>query len=251
MAARDGHLDGALGHLLPLDVDEVGLVAREGVRFRAVVRPRGSGAAGVGAREDVGRVAETVDRPDAQAAHDGRLGGVVDGNEEVRHALRAQAHRQRQDAAHGAHLAAERKLAGQRRRPRIERTERGGGRFAGARAAEGAVEPHLPGREQDRHRDGQVEQRAVLVDVGRGEVHRDAAVVGAEARVGDGGGDAVVALAHRRVRQPDHDDLRVAAARDVGLDLDAEGVDARQRSRKQFGKSHGVASPQKRREASG
>ena len=72
---------------------------------------------------------------------------------------------------------------------------------------------------------GRVEARALLADVGRGEVDGDAAQWHLEAGVCEGGGNAVARLAYSGVRQADDDDERLAVAV-VDLDLDRVGGDS-------------------------
>ena len=70
-------------------------------------------------------------------------------------------------------------------------------------------------------RDRQVEARALLLDVGGGEVDRGAAHRRREAGVDERGHDAVLAFLHGGVGQADDDDLRIAVP---GIDLDLNGI---------------------------
>src|SRR5262249_37183638 len=57
-----------------------------------------------------------------------------------------------------------------------------------------------PGRREDAERDRQVEGRALLTEVGRGEVDRHAVVRAYVATVADRGPHALAALPHRGIR---------------------------------------------------
>ena len=240
MPARDGDLHRALGHLLALHLREV---RRAGGRARvaedgAEIHRGGLRPAAVGARDEVRGVREVLHRPHAQALDDGRLVRVRGGDQQVRHARRAQADRERQHAAHGAQVAAERELAGE---GGVVEVEDGGGRRRGRRAgarppARGAGDDRLRG-EQHPERDRQVEERAVLVDVRRGEIDHDPPAERFEAGVRERRLHAMAALLHARVRQADDDGLRVSRARDVDLDLHEEGVDAGYGAGKQAGEA--------------
>ena len=88
----------------------------------------------------------------------------------------------------------------------------------------------LAGGEQDRERDRQVEMGTFLADVGRGEVHGDPAAERVETGVRHRGRDAVPALLDRGVGQADDDGLRIAGARNVGLDENGDGLDPAERA---------------------
>ena len=103
--------------------------------------------------------------------------------------------RDRQDAARRLDPAVERQLAEDQRRRRTSR-----------RATSA-------GRRQDAERNRQVERRAGLAHVGGREVDRDAMRRELEAGVADRAAHAVAALAHARVRQPDHRKRRAGRTR--------------------------------------
>jgi hypothetical protein len=73
--------------------------------------------------------------------------------------------------------------------------------------------------------DREIETRALLLDIGGGEVDRGALAGPAVAAVGEGGDHTVFALLHRRVRETHHDDGGLAGA-GVDLDFDFGGIDA-------------------------
>ena len=76
-------------------------------------------------------------------------------------------------------------------------------------------------------RDRQIERRRLLRQLGRGQVDDDAVLRADEAAVDHRPLDAVRALLDRRFGQADEDRLGQRARRDVDLDLDRQGVDAR------------------------
>ncbi len=81
---------------------------------------------------------------------------------------------------------------------------------------------------QESQGDGQVEGRALLLPVGRGEVDGDLAGRDVVAAVLQGGPDALLALPDGRVGQADGDELGKTEG-DVGLDLDGIGLDPGER----------------------
>ena len=84
---------------------------------------------------------------------------------------------------------------------------------------------HLFARREDADRDRQIEAGAVLAQVGRREVHRDAALRELEARVGDRSAHALARLAHRSIPESDDRERRQSLTY-VDLDRDASGFDA-------------------------
>ena len=84
--------------------------------------------------------------------------------------------------------------------------------------------------EEDAEGDRQVVGGSRLLQVGRRQVDRDPADREATAGVANGGADAVLALADRRIGQPDHDRPRHALA-DVDFDLDQHAVETDDRAR--------------------
>ncbi len=125
--------------------------------------------------------------------------------------------------------------------PRLARRERGGERARhGARPAVeaqlGEEEPPLQPRGlhprlggDDRHRDGQIERRALLAHVGRREVDDNPLEGEVEARVLDGGADALVALARGRLGKADSA-RRGEPGGEIDLDADDPHVDAVERA---------------------
>jgi hypothetical protein len=77
---------------------------------------------------------------------------------------------------------------------------------------------------QEAQGDGQVEGRALFLPVGRGQIDGDPLRLQVVAAVLESGPDALLALAHRGVRQAHGDEGREPGA-DVDLDLDGIGFD--------------------------
>src|SRR2546428_799067 len=86
----------------------------------------------------------------------------------------------------------------------------------------------LLGGGQNTERDRQVECRAVLADVGRREVHRDALQGKGVAGVRERGVDSLTAFLHGTLRQSHGRECR-EAVRDVGLHVHEIGIDAEDR----------------------
>ena len=144
--------------------------------------------------------------PDEDRLDDRRL---VDALPRHDHALQAgpqHALRHRQRPVAGPDLAVEPELA--EHREALQRLRR-----------------HLVARGQDAARDRQVEPRALLAQVGRGEVHGDAVLREREARVEDRAADALARLAHRAVPEADDRERREPLA-NVDLDGHAARFDA-------------------------
>ena len=116
------------------------------------------------------------------------------------------------DARGVAHHAVQRELAGHQR---ILELRRGDDLVAGEEDAEG---------------DRQVVGGSGLLEVGRRQVDRHPADREATAGVANGGADAVLALADRRIRQSDDHHPRHALA-DVDFDLDQHAVETDDRAR--------------------
>ena len=87
-------------------------------------------------------------------------------------------------------------------------------------------------------RDRQIETRPFFFNVGRREIDRRPPARPKIAAVADRGGDAIAAFLHRRIGQPDDDDLRIPAA-GVDLDLDFVGIDSVNGSGVNFGEHEG------------
>ncbi len=85
----------------------------------------------------------------------------------------------------------------------------------------------LPAGDEDAQRDGQVEGRAVLADVGGGQIDSDAAERELKAGVGQGRADPFPALLDRSVGQPNGGEGGQAAG-DVDLDVHGVRVDSQQ-----------------------
>ena len=102
VAARDRHLDCALGERLPLHVREIVELLARLEDLLGEIRPHRLDAPLP--VEVVDGLAERVDGDDAKALHDARLRGVLEGNEHLLapDALHLKSHRQ--DAAHAADL---------------------------------------------------------------------------------------------------------------------------------------------------
>ena len=93
------------------------------------------------------------------------------------------------------------------------------------------------GRGEQAQRDRQVERRPGLPHVGRREVDGDAMVGEVEAGVANRGSDAVPALAHGRIGQPDHGEVG-EPERNVDLDVDRIRLDPEHRGAAKAGQ-HG------------
>ena len=87
---------------------------------------------------------------------------------------------------------------------------------------------HGSHRAQNAERHGQIESRAFLADIGGREVDGDGFVGIAEARIEQGGLDALAALAHGGVGHADRDEIaRVAAGVHIHLDVDQVRFDSK------------------------
>jgi hypothetical protein len=84
---------------------------------------------------------------------------------------------------------------------------------------------------QNSHRDRQVEARALLAEVGRGEVYNHLLGGHTALRVLEGGANTLLALLHGIVGQA-HKVEAYTSARNIHLDLDLNGLDAYNRTRK-------------------
>ena len=136
-----------------------------------------------------------------------QLGQVhIDGRAEEGQALLHGALRVGQQPVDGAHPALERELA------------------YGHHALKGLC-GHLPQSDEQGQRDGQVERRAALAQVCRGQAHHYPALGGhLEARGLDGGAHAVLGLLDGRVDHT-HDEHAGHAEADVDFDHDGRGLD--------------------------
>src|SRR5579871_6401287 len=207
VAARRGHLEGALGVRLPADVGEVACRERRG----------GEQGGGIDAHRRQRRLpaevadglAERVDAEHRRPAGERRLGGVGAGHQQGAQAGGPRGRGDRQRAAHRVDAAVEAELAERAARAQVRQRRR-------ARGGE------------DAERDREVEGGALLPDAGGAEVHGHAAGRIVEARVAQRRADAVARLAHRAVWEADGRGLR-QPGRHVDLDIDDERVDAAQR----------------------
>ncbi len=201
--AGGGHLQGALGMLLALDLAEIHRVARVGLEQLLRVDPGGSDLPGPG--KELRGLGQRVDPDHLQPLDHRRLGGVLPRQEQPPDPQLAATggHRQssldRLEAAIQAQLAQQQVLG----QPVLGQLAAGG---------------------EDPHRDRQVERRALLAAVGRGQVDGHPLEGEAEAQVADRRIDPLTAFAHRAIRQPDQGVGRQARA-DVGLDLHQVGID--------------------------
>src|ERR1022692_4610138 len=171
----------------------------------AVARGNG-GRKLLGAGEEGEHFGPIADPVHADAFDYGRLGGVLGGNDQVRNALLARADRDGQRAAHGAYGAIEGELADEDMP------------IQGLHGAHGA---------QDADGDGEIESRAFLAYVGRGQVDGDAFVGVAETGIDQRALDALAAFADGDVGHADHYGVpRVAGGEHVDLDIDQVSIDA-------------------------
>ena len=95
-------------------------------------------------------------------------------------------------------------------------------------------------RGEDAKRDRQIVDRSLLAEITGGEVDRGAGPGWAKAAVGQGREDAVVGLLHRRIGQPDEDQLGIAALAGVDLHLDWDRFNTLQGSREYGGEHRGA-----------
>jgi hypothetical protein len=207
VAAGGRDLEGALGILLPAHLGEVELGDR---RVSKIMRGRWLDLRRPLSAQDLDRLGEVEDRDDADAFHQGGLGGVGARYDDARATRRARGGSDREGAANRTHAAVERELARDRH------------------AAEMVLQ-RMAGRGEECERDRQIVRGAFLAEVCRGEIHGDAAGRNLEAGVAERRADAILALPDARVGEPDR--LGVGdAGREVDLDLHGMGVDADERA---------------------
>ena len=184
-----GHLEGALHAGLADDVGEVGVAGRRRGQQPVQIRGRRRFAA---ARLDLRTAScQRRRRIHFEPRHQRGLRRVAGREHEAAHAAPVQALRQGERSGDRSQAAVEPQLADGRQRP----------------AAVAAV-AHLPGREQERERDGQVERRPLLADVRRGQIDRDAPRGELVRRVDDRGAHPLATLLHGRVGQTDDAERR-------------------------------------------
>ena len=178
--ARDGDLEGAAGDRLPLYIGEIAAAFGRGAD---VVR-RGQRRKRHQPREVVDDLRKALRREGARARYVRRLSGVARGDDEGIVAERLCGDEQRQDARHGAQRAVERE-------------------FAEKDGAAAVCPVELARRFEDADGDGEVEVRALLFQVGGGEVDGDLVGGEAPAAVFERGAHALAALLDGGVGQAD------------------------------------------------
>ena len=220
MGARQGDLERPSRDRLPADLGEVHARRLPGpLDDRCVHRARRSGprsAAGPpgGAARDRGRpehlrgLCNVGHRDRLQPRSQRRLRDGLRRHDDATHARRPQRQAHRQDPRHPANLAAEAELPDQ-----------------GHPSLSGS---HLVGSEQDPHRDREIQRRAGLPELRRGEVHRDPPRRVVEARVPERAADALPCLGERCVRETD-DREPGQTGRHVNLDANDASRDALER----------------------
>jgi hypothetical protein len=202
VGAGSRDLEGPFRVLLALDVLEVHGIDGRGDEL-ALVETAG---------RDLARLAQEPDDPDEvlegvdlEVADERGLPGVGPRDDDAAEAAPPGHQRDRQGAAHRLEAPVEGQLAGEEIVAEPLRRDD----FEEGQEAEG---------------DGQVEGRALLPPVGRGQVDGDALRFHVVAAVLEGGPDPLLALADSGVGQADSDKGREAGA-DVDLDLDGIGFD--------------------------
>ena len=179
VVSRGGHLQGAFGLLLSLDVGEV----RQRKRL-AVRRPGRRGGEGIRAGEVRRQGLDVRDAIDREPLGEGGLPGVFSGDENRFKPCFPGSQRHGQYAGHGAHLAFQAQLA--------EKGAADFGKTQGARGRENAQE------------DGQIIECAGFSGACGGEVEGDMAHREAKAAHLDGGAHPFPGLLHRGVGQTNH-----------------------------------------------
>ena len=202
VAAGGGNFDRASGERLAAHVCQVGggIACRRG-------RWRGGRRARLTPGQDRRGFLERGDRDHLEPGDDCRFARVGPGQDDAPHAIATGSGRDREGAPDRPDRTVERQLAEHHRVVDLARRD------------------HPDSREHP-DRDREIEGRSDLPDVGRGEVHRHAALRELEAGVPDGALHAVAALAYAGVRQPHHGDRGQPSVRDVDLDTHRVRVDA-------------------------
>ena len=207
MPAGRRELERAPRALLPAHVREIRAPRTAPRRSRA---PRGSGSSSISPRRIRDRLGEVADGHGVDAG-ERRLLRRLRRAEQPLDSEPSRALGDRENAADPAQPAVESELA-----------DRCGSSERGAR--------HLERRAQNRERDRQVEAGALLPQLGRREIDRDAAVGELQLGGGDPAADALARLLARAVGEPDDREARNAVA-DVRLDVDAPRLEADQSMR--------------------
>jgi len=210
VAAGGGDLERALGVGLAPDVGEVEIVAGRRHRLGRDRRRRRRLAV-----QQCHGVSQRRGRQHAQPVDGRGLAAVV------------ARHEQRADAA-----ASARQADGQRSPHRLDLTVESQLTDDGELTESPVVQ--RAGGGQDAERDGQVERRALLAQIGGGEVHRDSIGREGEAGIANRRAHALAALAHGRVGQADGGE-RGQPRGDVDLDAHEGGPDAVKRCRQDVG----------------
>ena len=203
MRPRRRDFERAFGVRLPLYFREVHVVSRPlleqagDVDFRVL-------QLGLAVQE-ICQLRQVRGTQNAQALHHTRLGKVFFGEHQRVEAGTPSGERHRQRSTHRPDRALQTQLAQDR----------------------DATQPlagDLAGRRQDAEGDRQVEGGAVLADVGRGEIHRDALQGKRVAGIGERRVHPLAPFLHRALRQSHRRERRQAVG-DVGLDVDEIGID--------------------------
>ena len=198
------HRQGAFGVFLAAHVRKVHVVAPRLLEHALQVhRARLDGHL---ARQEPDGLGQGRHGHDLEVGDDGGLSGVGGGQDEALEFLLACRQGHRQGPPDGPHGPVERQ-------------------FAHHRVVPEAGREHLAGGREGPQRQRQVERRALLLRIGRGQVDRDATVGPDVPGVLQGRGHAVLRFLDGRVGQP-HDHHGRQAAADVELDLHRVPVNA-------------------------
>ena len=217
MRAGRGDLKRPFGRGLAPDVGEIAVVRPPLGHERGQVDDGGRQIEVAGqVVADLGQRAGPADR---EALDDSRLGHVLCRKDQALATRGAGGEGHRQRPADRAHVAFEPDLADQH--------ETGEARVR-----------ELAAGDEDADRNGQIEPGAGLVDVGRGQVDRDALEGQRETRIGERRVDPLPAFPDGAVGQADRSERRQAAA-DVHLDVHGIRVDAEDRGGTNDGKHAG------------
>lgn len=202
-----GDFDGPLGTLLALDLGEVAPeVLTLGPQPLHVANQRVKAFLSKHEAHDLGQALAAKNR---QALHHGGFPAVGLGHDHAPRPGLAGSQGQRQDARNGLEFPGKRKLPGHVQTGELA-----------------LIDDFGPG--QKAQGQGEIIARALLADIGRGDVHGDAAGRQLEARILECRKNALLGLAHRPLGQADHDEGRHARTRQVHLKLDGESVDSQQ-----------------------
>jgi len=197
------HLEGPLGLPLVPDVGEINVVACRGAPHVTLV-PR-EGEEFPLSLEVVEDLEEMVGPEDGDVPHHGGFPAVAHGNDDGAHAFLPGEKGHGENTPDGFHGPVEGKLA--RYEMAFERLH-----FQGPHGGE------------DADGDGQVEGRAFLADIGRGEIDGYAVPGELEAGILYGGPDPLLALLHRGLGQSDDSERRQSVG-DIHLHIDLYPVD--------------------------